>query len=118
MLYTPRVNLVAATVGLVWLTNAALEESGGNEPQTQVPSTLHSAQILLAKNEPSALSVLLHALRPFALRPWSSWDATSERTILSLTGCEHRRESVDRTLRIPSIGNHHNYVQSQKALPR
>lgn len=65
VLYTPRVNLVAATVGLVWLTNAALKESGGNETQTQVLSTLHSAQILLAKNEPSALSVLLNRAATF-----------------------------------------------------
>lgn len=114
VLYTPRVNLVAATVGLVWLTNAALKESGGNEPQTQVLSTLHSAQILLAKNKPSALSVLLNALRPFALRPWSSWDASSERTILSLTGCGHRRESVDRTVRVPLIGNCNNHVRVSK----
>ena len=48
--YTIRVNLVA-TVGLVGLTNRrALKESGGNTPQTQVPSARHSAQLSLAKN--------------------------------------------------------------------
>ena len=65
VLYTPRVNLVAATVGLVWLTNAALKESGGNAPQTQVQSALHSAQISLAKNEPSALSYTIERAATF-----------------------------------------------------
>ena len=57
--------------------------------------------------------ILLNVLRPFAPRPRSSWDASSERTILSLTDCEQRRESVDRTLRIPLIRDRINPRQAR-----